>query len=56
MGEVYSRLSEGERRVIQIEIGNGTGIHGIDLMPGRNTWVPGRRERVLPAETAEDCL
>ena len=72
MGEVCSHLSEGERRVIQIEIGNGAGIRGIGLMPGRNastaggeakrnTWVPVRRERVLqavPAETAEDgpCL
>ena len=68
MGEVCSHLSEGERRVIQIEIGNGAGIRGIGLMPGRNastaggeakrnTWVPVRRERVLPAvpaETAED--
>ena len=68
MGEVYSHLSEEERRVIQIEIGNGAGIRGIGLMPGRNastaggeakrnTWVPVRRERVLPAvpaETAED--
>ena len=26
MGEVYSHLSEEERQVIQIEIGNGTGI------------------------------
>ncbi len=25
MGEVYSHLSEEERQVIQIEIGNGTG-------------------------------
>ena len=68
MGEVCSHLSEEERRGIQIEIGNGAGIRGIGLMPGRNastaggearrnTWVPVRRERVLsavPAETAED--
>jgi hypothetical protein len=63
MGEVCSHLSEGERRVIQIEIGNGAGIRGIGLMPGRNastaggeakrnTWVPVRRERVLPAVPA----
>ena len=68
MGEVCSHLSEEERRGIQIEIGNGAGIRGIGLMPGRNastaggeakrnTWVPVRRERVLPAvpaETAEE--
>ncbi|MEO5381541.1 helix-turn-helix domain-containing protein [Bifidobacterium bifidum] len=68
MGEVCSHLSEEERRGIQIEIGNGAGIRGIGLMLGRNastvnreikrnTWVPVRRERVLPAvpaETAED--
>ena len=68
MGEVYSHLSEEERQVIQIEIGNGTSIRRIGLMLGRNastvsgeakrnTWVPVRRERVLPAvpaETAED--
>lgn len=36
MGEVYSHLSEGERQVIQIEIGNGTSIRRIGLMPGRN--------------------
>ena len=68
MGEVYSHLSEEERRVIRIEVGDGAGIRGIGLMPGRNastaggeakrnTWVPVRRERVLPAvpaETAED--
>ena len=63
MGEVYSHLSEEERRVIQIGIGNGAGIRGIGLMPGRNastvggeakrnTWVPVRRERVLPAAIA----
>ena len=36
MGEVYSHLSEEERRVIRIEIGNGTIICGIVLMLGRN--------------------
>jgi len=65
-GKAYSHLSEGERQVIQIEIGNGTSIRRIGLMPGRNastvsreikrnTWF--QRERVLPAvpaETAED--
>ena len=51
MGEVYSHLSEEGRQVIQIEIGNGTGIRAIGAMIGRspstvsreikrNTWFP----------------
>ena len=51
MGVVYSHLSEEERQVIQIEIGNGTGIRAIAAMLGRsastvsreikrNTWFP----------------
>ena len=51
MGEVYSHLSEEERQVIQIEIGNGAGIRAIGAMIGRspstvsreikrNTWFP----------------
>ena len=51
MGEACSRLSEEERQVIQIEIGNGTSIRRIGLMLGRNastvsreikrnTWFP----------------
>ena len=36
MGEVYSHLSEEERQVIQIEIGNGTGIRAIGTMIGRS--------------------
>lgn len=43
MGEVYSHLSEGERQVIQIEIGNGTSIRRIGLMPGRNASTVSRR-------------
>ena len=42
MGEVYSHLSEEERRVIQIEIGNGTSIRRIGLMLGRNASTVGR--------------
>ena len=45
MGEVCSHLSEGERRVIQIEIGNGAGIRGIGLMPGRNASTVSREIR-----------
>ena len=51
MGKVYSHLSEEERQVIRIEIGNGTGIRAIGAMIGRspstvsreikrNTWFP----------------
>ena len=51
MGEVYSHLSEEERQVIQIEIGNGTGVRAMARMLGRNastisreitrnTWFP----------------
>lgn len=42
MGEACSHLSEEERRVIQIEIGNGTIICGIVLMLGRNASTVGR--------------
>ncbi len=51
MGEVYSYLSEEERQVIQIEIGNGTSVRTIAGVLGRspsnisreikrNTWFP----------------
>ena len=67
-GKYISHLSEEERQVIQIEIGNGTSVRKIARLLGRspsgisreikrNTWVPVQRERVLPAvpaETAED--
>ena len=50
-GEACSHLSEEERQVIRIEIGNGTSIRRIGLMLGRNastvsreikrnTWFP----------------
>ena len=45
MGKVYSHLSEEERQVIQIEIGNGAGIRGIGLMPGRNASTAGREAK-----------
>ena len=51
MGQVYSHLSEEERRIIRIEIGNGTSIRRIAGLIGRrastvsrgikrNTWFP----------------
>ncbi|MEE4091623.1 helix-turn-helix domain-containing protein [Bifidobacterium longum subsp. infantis] len=42
MGEACSRLSEEERQVIRIEIGNGTSIRRIGLMLGRNASTVGR--------------
>ena len=56
MGEACSRLSEEERRVIQIEIGNGTSIRRIGLMPGRNASAVGReieRDTWLPSNENE---
>ena len=51
MGKVYSHLSEEERQVIQIEVGNGTGVRkmarllgrspsGISREIRRNMWFP----------------
>ena len=68
MGKACSHLSEEERQVIQIEIGNGTSVRKMARLPGRSPSsisrenqaqhvVPVQRERVLtaiPAETAED--
>ena len=42
MGEACSHLSEEERQIIQIEIGNGTSIRRIGLMLGRNASTVGR--------------
>ena len=42
MGKAYSHLSEEERQVIQIEIGNGTSIRRIGLMLGRSASTVGR--------------
>ena len=39
---MYSHLSEEERRVIRIEIGNGISIRRIGLMLGRNVSTVGR--------------
>ena len=53
MGEVYSHLSEEERQVIQIEIGNGTSIRRIGLRLGRNASTAGgeiRRDTWFPSD------
>lgn len=41
-GEACSHLSEEERRVIRIEVGNGASIRRIGLMLGRNASTVGR--------------
>ena len=56
MGEVCSRLSEEERQVIRIEIGNGTSVRGIGLMLGRNASTAGgeiERDTWFPSDENE---
>ena len=58
MGEACSRLSEEERQVIQIEIGNGTSIRRIGLMLGRNASTVSReikRDTWFPSNENESC-
>ena len=58
MGEACSHLSEEERQVIQIEIGNGTIICGIVLMLGRNASTVGReikRDTWFSSNENESC-
>ena len=58
MGKVNSHLSEEERQVIQIEVGNGTSVRKIARLLGRgpsgisreirrNTWFPSNESCVL---------
>ena len=57
MGEACSHLSEEERQIIQIEIGNGTSIRRIGLMLGRNASTVGReikRDTWFPSN--ENCV
>ncbi|WP_042011173.1 helix-turn-helix domain-containing protein, partial [Bifidobacterium longum] len=58
MGEACSRLSEEERQVIRIEIGNGTSIRRIGLMLGRNASTVGReieRDTWFPSDENGSC-
>ncbi|ALE08449.1 IS30 family transposase [Bifidobacterium longum subsp. infantis] len=58
MGEACSHLSEEERQVIRIEIGNGTSIRRIGLMLGRNASTVGReikRNTWFPSNENESC-
>ena len=45
MGKVYSHLSEEERQIIQIEIGNGSSVRVIGAMLGRNASTVSREIR-----------
>ena len=57
-GEACSHLSEEERQVIRIEIGNGTIIRRIGLMLGRNASTVGReikRDTWFPSNENESC-
>lgn len=56
MGKVNSHLSEEERQVIQIEIGNGTGIRAIGAMIGRSPSTVSReikRNAWFPSDESE---
>ena len=45
MGKVYSHLSEEERQVIQIEVGNGTSVRKMARLPGRSPFSISREIR-----------
>ena len=56
MGEVYSHLSEEERQVILIEIGNGTGIRAIGAMIGRSPSTVSREYLLKCRQTAHNMI
>ena len=45
MGQVYSHLSEEERQVVRIEMGNGASVRRIAMVPGRHASTVGREIR-----------
>lgn len=51
MGEVYSHLSEEERQVIQIEVGNGASIRGI----GYRTPAEAFADELLELQDQQGC-
>ena len=58
MGKVYSHLSEEERQVIQIEVGNGTGVRKMARLLGRNPSGISReirRNMWFPSNESESC-
>ncbi len=58
MGQVYSRLSEEERQVIRIEMGNRAGVRRMAMVPGRHASTAGReirRDTWFPSSESESC-
>ena len=58
MGKVYSHLSEEERQVIQIEVGNGTGVRKMARLLGRSQSGISReirRNMWFPSNESESC-
>ena len=58
MGQVYSHLSEEERQVVRIEMGNGASVRRIAMMPGRHASTVSReirRDTWFPSSESESC-
>ena len=58
MGQVYSHLSEEERQVVRIEMGNGASVRRMAMMPGRHASTAGReirRDTWFPSDESESC-
>ncbi|RDX31643.1 IS30 family transposase [Bifidobacterium breve] len=56
MGQVYSHLSEEERQVVRIEMGNGASVRRMAMMPGRHASTAGReirRDTWFPSNESE---
>ena len=45
MGQVYSHLSEEERQVVRIGMGNGASVRRMAMMPGRHASTVSRENR-----------
>ena len=55
---MYSRLSEEERQVVRIEMGNGAGVRRMAMVPGRHASAAGReirRDTWFPSSESESC-
>lgn len=56
MGQVYSHLSEEERQVVRIEMGNGASVRRMAMVPGRHAPAVGReirRDTWFPSSESE---
>ncbi|PKY88302.1 hypothetical protein CJ196_07385 [Bifidobacterium breve] len=56
LGQVYSHLSEEERQVVRIGMGNGAGVRRMAMVPGRHASTVGReirRDTWLPSNESE---